>query len=171
MSPLRFRPVCAGVVVLGALVTGCGPSDPVDRTPGPPVSTPVQVSKTVTAGPRRDVEPVVARFPLLTGARVDAWAAGTLGGEGTGRVPGPSTYWFDAVVDVGTDRVTRWSELYDTRPVAAPGASAEVVRPWLPTGRLLGGPELDRAFSSAQWDATVYLSPATGRVVVLGLDD
>lgn len=157
--------------MVGGLLTGCTPTDPVDRTPGPPVSTPAETNKTVTTGPRRDIEPVVSRFPLLTGARVDAWAAGTLGGGGSGRVPGPSTYWFDAVVDAGTDRVTRWSQLYRARPVSAPGAPAEALRPWLPAGELLGGPELDRAFSSSQWDATVYLSPATGRVVVLGLDD
>ena len=44
-------------------------------------------------------------------------------------------------------------------------------------GRLLvgelvvGGPRLDDVFSSGEWRATVFLSPSTGRVVVLGIDD
>ncbi|MFE0749463.1 hypothetical protein [Gordonia sp. NPDC058843] len=165
----------AGVaVVLGlAGLLGCGPTAPTDRVPAtsPNSSSPPPPTKVLTTGPRRDLEPVAARFPALADATVDGWAAGTIGTASTGRIPGPSTYWFDAVMNAGTEQVAEWAQEYQAKPVSQPQSPAGELRGFVPSGRLLGGPELDRAFSSAQWRATVYLSPESGRVVVLGIDD
>ncbi|MGW5521137.1 hypothetical protein [Gordonia sp. NPDC003950] len=41
----------------------------------------------------------------------------------------------------------------------------------LPAGEVLGGAGVDAAFTGDDWRATAYLLPATGDVVVLGIDD
>ncbi|MBA5848280.1 hypothetical protein [Gordonia amicalis] len=175
MLPHRIRRSAAGfaVVTLALVcVTGCTPDDPVDRAPGTSTSAPAAV-KVVTAGPSRNIEPVARRFPLLTDGIVDCWAAGTLGSApgSSERVPGPTAYWFDAVVDVGPERATAWADEYHAEPVAAPDRVAAELRGFVPVGEFVGGQHLDDAFSSGDWRATVYLSPSTGRVVVLGIDD
>lgn len=175
MLPIRWRFTWAGVAALVmAGLLGCGSPTPAERLPGsPPVdsSSSSQPTKVLTTGPRRDIEPVIARFPALAGATADGWAAGTLGTSSTGRLPGPSTYWFDAVVNAGADQVTRWAQQHGATPIPDPVPPASDLRDLVPAGELLGSPELDRAFSSPEWRATVYLSPGTGRVVVLGIDD
>lgn len=163
----------AAVIAVAAVtftVVGCSSDPPVDRAPSTTASA---VAKVVTAGPSRDIEPVARRFPLLADGNVDGWAAGTLGSPpgSSERVPGPTTYWFDAVVDVGPGRAAAWAEEYHAEPVAAPEPVAAELRELVPAGDLAGSPHLDDAFSSGEWRATVYLSPSTGRVVVLGIDD
>ncbi|MCG7634237.1 hypothetical protein MHN80_18160 [Gordonia McavH-238-E] len=176
MTRNRWRSwwVLVAAVVGCAGLLGCVPSAPAGRVPASssvhPSST-SQPTKTLTTGPRRDIEPVAARFPALADATVDGWAAGTLGTSATGRVPGPSAYWFDAVMNAGADQVARWAAEYEATPVPEPLSPVNELREFVPPGELLGSPELDRAFSSAQWQARVYLSPASGRVVVLGVDD
>ncbi|MCT1354799.1 MULTISPECIES: hypothetical protein [unclassified Gordonia (in: high G+C Gram-positive bacteria)] len=174
--PVHRLPRLTAVAVAGVagfgLLAGCAPSVPVDRDPIPSVSTSAPAStKIVTAGPQRDERPVMRRFPLLLGSGVEGWAAGTLGDDSSDRVPGPSTYWFDAVVHVGTERAAEWAGRYGADPVAPPDSVAGALRDLVPPGGFLGGPALDRAFSSPEWRATVYLSLTTGHVVVLGIDD
>ena len=171
----RFRRRTIGFAVVTLTLvgaTGCTPGDPVDRTPGTSMSASSAV-KVVTAGPSRDVEPVTLRFPLLADGNIDGWAAGTLGSApgASERVPGPTTSWFDAVVDVGPGRAMAWADEYHAEPVPAPDSVAAELRDLVPTGDFVGGPRLDDVFSSGEWRATVFLSPSTGRVVVLGIDD
>ena len=174
MLPQRIRRLAAGfaVTALALVGAGCTPGDPVDRAPKTETST-LPLAKVVTAGPSRDIEAVAIRFPLLADGNVDGWVAGTLGSApgASERVPGPTTYWFDAVVDVGPDRVTAWADEYHAVPVSAPDSVAADLRDVIPAGDFVGGPHVDDAFSSSEWQATVYLSPSTGRVVVLGIDD
>ncbi|MBN0973119.1 MULTISPECIES: hypothetical protein [unclassified Gordonia (in: high G+C Gram-positive bacteria)] len=171
----RLTAVLAACAAGSGVLAGCAPAAPHDRDPmpSPPASTsaPPPSTKIVTAGPQRDEGPVIRRFPLLQGSVIEGWTAGTLGGNSSDRVPGPSTYWFDAVVHVGTDRAAAWAGQYDADPVAPPDSVAGALRDLVPPGGFVGGPALDRAFSSPEWRATVYLSLTTGRVVVLGIDD
>jgi len=178
MSAYRFRRLGPAAAVAGlslaVVLCGCTSTAPGDRIAGTPESTVGQTAgqaKVVTAGPSRDTAPVAARFPLLAGAPVDGWAAGTLGDSTSARVPGPTDHWFDAVVDAGPRQAAAWARRYDAGPVSPPVAVAAPLRELVPAGDLVGGPHLDHAFSSPQWTARVYLSPATGRVVVLGIDD
>lgn len=160
---------------MSGVLAGCAPSSPIDRdsSPSPSASTsaPPPSTKIVTAGPQRDEGPVIRRFPLLQGSVIEGWTAGTLGDDSSDRVPGPSTYWFDTVVNVGAARAAAWAGQYHADPVAPPDSVAGALRDVVPSGGFVGGPALDRAFSSPQWQATVYLSLTTGRVVVLGVDD
>ncbi|MFC9978981.1 hypothetical protein [Gordonia sp. NPDC127522] len=174
----RFAQLAAVLAACAAAsggLAGCAPAAPLDRDPilSPPASSSATppLTKVVTAGPQRDERPVVRRFPILLGSVVEGWAAGTLGDDSSDRVPGPSTYWFDAVVHVGTERAAAWAGQYDADPVAPPESVAGAMRDLVPPGGYVGGPALDRAFSTSQWRATVYLSLTTGRVVVLGVDD
>jgi len=171
----RLTAVVAAGSAMSGVLAGCAPSVPIDRdsSPSPSASTsaPPPSTKIVTAGPQRDERPVIRRFPRLLGSGVEGWAAGTLGYDSSDRVPGPTTYWFDAVVDVGTERAAAWAGQYHADPVAPPDSVAGELRDLVPPGGYVGGPALDRAFSSPQWQATVYLSLTTGRVVVLGIDD
>ncbi|MHC3003674.1 hypothetical protein [Gordonia sp. GN26] len=170
-SRLARRTAAVIAVAAGTFtVVGCSSDAPVDRRPSTTASA---VAKVVTAGPSRDIDPVARRFPLLADGNVDGWAAGTLDSApgASERVPGPTTYWFDAVVDVGPGRATAWADEYHAEPVTAPDPVAAELRDLVPAGGLLGGRHLDDAFSTGEWRATVYLSPSTGRVVVLGIDD
>jgi hypothetical protein len=83
------------VTMLGCvlLAASCGAV-----APAPPTA-----QKTGTAQIRHDLEPLIKRFPGL-GAPVSAtWMSGTFGDP---RVPGPSTYWIDAVVQLRPEQAT-----------------------------------------------------------------
>ncbi len=50
---------------------------------------------------RTDLEPLTKRFSALGGPVSATWMSGTMGDA---RVPGPSTYWLDAIVELAPMR-------------------------------------------------------------------
>ena len=116
MAALRVRSaigLTAALLIAVAVATGCtaSPAAP-DRasasqsvTTGGTTHTPTgAASKSGDGTLRTDLEPLTTRFAAL-GAPVSAqWSSGTMGDS---RVPGPSTYWIDAVVVVSPDVASR----------------------------------------------------------------
>jgi hypothetical protein len=119
--------------------------------------------KSGTGDLRTDLDPLLTRFPVLAGMTGARWMSGTYG---RGEVPGPSTYWIDAVVTLPAGRV---EQLVAAHSPTAQGKIPEVsegLRAQLPAGPFLTGDVLNRVFTHERWSASVYLDPTTNQVVL-----
>ena len=112
---------------------------------------------------RTDLEPLVTRLPRLSDAPSAQWMSGHLGDD---RVPGPATYWIDAVV-VLDDATLDEAAAVPGLAVAKPPGVVSGLEPSLPEGDLLRSEELDRFFSNPGWFAQAWLSAEEGQVVLL----
>jgi hypothetical protein len=139
-------------------------ADDVDLPPQGSSGTLPNAPKTGDGTERHDLDPLTSRIPALKGVVDATWYSGTFS---TRDVPGPSTYWIDAVVTLPPGAA---DELRGTLDLTTATATPDVVGaldPALPTGEeLLVGEELDEAFSYGSWLSTAYLS-ATGDTLVL----
>ncbi|MCG8917422.1 hypothetical protein L6E12_16675 [Actinokineospora sp. PR83] len=152
MTPTTRRLTAAALVLL--TTTACGSTQPQKGTTMP--------TKSGTGELRTDLEPLTKRFPLLTKAETAEWMSGTLGDD---RVPGPSTYWIDAIVTLPGAVVAEISE--GTREDTTTPAVVEGLQDHLPEGPFLTGESLDEAFSGQGWSATAYLAKNTNTVVLV----
>ncbi|XVS63762.1 hypothetical protein ACQPYE_36800 [Actinosynnema sp. CA-299493] len=148
----RPRPARWLVFLVAALaLVGCqGPAEP--------------AAKSGTGELRTDPEPLVKRFPVLTAPERARWMSGTFG---RADVPGPSTYWIDAVVTLPAADVERLVSAYAPK---AEGKSPDVVdgmRGRLPGGPFLTGDALDAAFGHEHWYASAYLDLGSGELVLV----
>ncbi|QQQ75777.1 hypothetical protein IOD16_32670 [Saccharothrix sp. 6-C] len=121
-------------------------------------------AKSGTGELRTDPEPLVERFPVLAALEGARWMSGTFG---RADVPGPSTYWIDAVVTLPAAEVER------VRSACAPadeGRAPDVVaglRAELPGGPFLTGDALDAAFDHERWHVSAFLDPKSARLVLI----
>ncbi|MBD8078640.1 hypothetical protein IF651_06145 [Cellulosimicrobium arenosum] len=125
-------------------------------------------AKNGTGEVRTDLEPLTTRFSAL-GTPVSAtWLSGTVGDED---VPGPTTYWIDAVVEL--DPAVVQQLVADTDPQETTGSPAVVgdLEDSLPDGPLLTGPALDAAFAESGFTATAYLDQDDATVVLVTLGE
>ncbi|PPK61740.1 hypothetical protein V5P93_000099 [Actinokineospora auranticolor] len=134
-------------VALLLLATACDSAPPAPRKSG-------------TGELRTDLDPLVKRFPALAGATKAVWMSGTLGDD---RVPGPSTYWIDAIVTLPQTTITDG----DVQGTETP-AVVEGLRGHLPAGPYRTGKSLDAMFSSQGWQTTAYLVENTVVLVATG---
>ncbi|NUT51188.1 MAG: hypothetical protein HOV94_28370 [Saccharothrix sp.] len=139
-------PVLLALVLLAGC--GAGPQAP--------------AAKSGTGELRTDLGPLVQRFPVLGTPAGARWMSGTFGRSD---VPGPSTYWIDAVVTLPPDQVER------LRAVSvAEGEVPEVVaglRAELPDGPFLTGDAVDAVFAHDGWYANAYLDADAGELVLV----
>jgi hypothetical protein len=143
----RNRMITLGLALLVALTTaGCSYGD----TTGTDVN-----SKIDAAEVRTDRDPIATRFPRL-GAFTDVrWAGGTLGDD---RVPGPSTYFIEAVVNLAPDDVARLSGEYELSPAAALPQAPQSLAPFLEgSGAWATSDELEAGFGSQDWASDVFV--------------
>jgi len=146
-------------LVVVCLLSGCSP------TPG--AGTPTRATAASHEGTgevRHDLAPLVDRFPQLQGAESATWLSGTLG---DGRVPGPTTYWIDAVVVLDPSSYAALRAKADASAESAdlpdldPGLDAS-----LPAGPFARADALDQEFSAAERSTAVFLDDATSSVVL-----
>ncbi|MFI9400598.1 hypothetical protein [Nocardia sp. NPDC052316] len=113
-----------------------------------------QVSDTVRADP----EPLMKYFPLIGRPVSVSW----IGWNNSSGVPGPSTYWVDAVVELEPATAAELRSRYaPAEPVAAPTLK-DGLRQTVPVGTFVTGPEFDAALGgSTEWGGTArgYLHP------------
>ncbi|GAA3011936.1 hypothetical protein [Actinokineospora diospyrosa] len=127
-----------------------------------PEKGPTMPTKSGTGQVRTDLEPLTTRFPALAEAESARWMSGTLGDD---RVPGPSTYWIDAIVTLPPSLVAKLSpNAHDDK---AEPAVVEGLQDQLPDGPYLTGPTLDDAFAAQGWSATAYLAKDANTVVLV----
>jgi hypothetical protein len=113
---------------------------------------------------RTDLDPLLSRFPVLGAPAGARWMSGTFG---RADVPGPSTYWIDAVVTLDPSAV---EQLMTAHAPAAEGRTpdvAEGMRAELPDGPFLTGDALDAAFDHERWHASAFLEPESGELVLV----
>jgi hypothetical protein len=161
------RLLCLVLLPASATLVACGDPDspdPADRT-DTVADTP---AKNGTGELRRDLGPLVKRWPVLDGATAATWLSGT---RGNPDVPGPSTYWIDAVVTLDPATLRELDALAGLTPTSDTPAVVDDLVDDLPTGELLTGSALDAAFRVGDWRATAYLSRDTGSVVLVALGE
>jgi len=136
-----------GILVLLPLAA-CGPTD----------------SKATDGVERHDLGPLVSRVPELAVASEATWYSGTVGDP---RVPGPSTYWIDAVVTLPRVVMETILGQYDFAQADVPADLIPELLPEVPNGRLMSSEALNASWSYFPWFVSVYVSEGTDRLVVL----
>ncbi|MGM1060347.1 hypothetical protein [Saccharothrix sp. Mg75] len=119
--------------------------------------------KSGTGELRTDLDPLLSRFPALGTPGGARWMSGTYG---RADVPGPSTYWIDAVVALPADRVAGLVAAHHPTEQGLRPSVADGLRDGLPPGPFLTGEALTRAFSGGRWSATAYLDVRSGTLVL-----
>jgi hypothetical protein len=133
-------------LALALVITGCQSDEPT----GPDMTSTIDAAEV-----RTDRQPIADRFPRL-GSFVDAhWVGGRLGDD---RVPGPSTYFIEAVVTLSPDDVARLTGEYDFAPAPAAPQAPQSLNPFVEGG----GPwstssELESGFGPADWVSEVFV--------------
>ena len=109
---------------------------------------------------RDDLEPLVRRLPKLAGATAASWTSGTLGDP---RVPGPTLYWIDAVVELDEATIAA-ARAIPADEVELPDDLHDAVRSRAPEGPFVVSQQLDQFFSDGAWHAKAWL--AVGEPIV-----
>jgi hypothetical protein len=117
---------------------------------------------------RRDTAPLTKRFPAVGSPEAVSWVSWN---SSSGRAPGPTTYWIDAVVTLQPQ--TAQQLIDDFRPAAAGKTPTvqPVLRSALPPGPFLTGAALDTAFSTSGWATAAYLDAGRHQLVLSAIDD
>ncbi|MCM6777596.1 hypothetical protein NDR87_29950 [Nocardia sp. CDC159] len=106
---------------------------------------------------RHDPEPLMKNFPLIGRPVAVSWVTWD---NSSGRAPGPSTYWLDAIVELEPETAAALRSRYTPTEPADPPALHDALRSAVPSGPYLSGAEFDAVLGgSEQWDgsATGYL--------------
>lgn len=150
---VRTRAATAALVLacITALGAGCGSAG--EAGAGSRNRTETNVDGRGTAAPhtkpsgpvRTDLDPLTRRFPALGTPVTASWQSGVLGDD---RVPGPSSFWIDAIVTLQPETARKLRSSGSLEP-ARPPRVTEDLRKALPPGPWLAGAELDRAVSSS----------------------
>jgi hypothetical protein len=115
-------------------------------------------AKSGTGQLRTDAEPVLKRFPLLGRPLALQWMSGTLGDS---RVPGPSTYWIDAVADLPAEHAAWLRQNYGlaagSSATAAPAGLLPPLQALLAPGPWQSSRELDAALSQQGFVVRAHL--------------
>jgi hypothetical protein len=112
---------------------------------------------------RHDLDPLVKRFAALGSPRGATWQGGTLGSD---RVPGPSTYWIEAVVQLQPGSARQLAEAHAAQPVAAPRID-EALAPALTPGPWVASDQLDGAFRADGFSGRAFLDSGNDALVLL----
>ncbi|WP_131810515.1 hypothetical protein [Mycolicibacter sinensis] len=115
---------------------------------------------------RHDPEPLIKRFPKLGSPVAASWASGEMGDP---RVPGPSTYWLDSIVELNPTTVADLKARYNPVPTTAQPDVWETLAGALPAGGYLTSSALDEAFSSAKIRSKAFLAERAPVLVLTAL--
>ena len=86
-------------------------------------------------------------------------------------VPGPTTYWIDAVITLAPQ--TTSTLLRDVAPAAQGRVPSvqDALRPAVPPGPFLSGTALNEALSTSGWSSVAYLDDERNQLVLSAIDD
>ncbi|QYN41035.1 hypothetical protein K1T35_47695 (plasmid) [Pseudonocardia sp. DSM 110487] len=110
---------------------------------------------------RTDRTPIAERFPRLGSFVEVRWVGGRAGDE---RVPGPSTYFIEAVVTLSPDDVARLASSFELTPAASPPRSPASLTSFLEgrgleeRGRWWTSTELEAGFGPSGWVSDVFIA-------------
>ena len=142
---------------LGPLLVGCGgDSQPAVDTPPAPTEV------------RHELDPLTSRFPDLGTPVSASWVTWNSAGPNDDRsIPGPTTYWINAVVHLDPDTTTKLVAQYLPIPGSEQPDVQDLLRTELPPGPYLTSVTLDLAFTTPELATHAYLDPMAD-VLVLG---
>jgi len=112
---------------------------------------------------RHELEPLTSRFPQLSDAEAATWMSGTMGDP---RVPGPSTYWIDAIVELPEAKHAGLLKAGSASELPLPEDFSPQLRGAIPAGQVVNSRELDERFSQGRFASNVYVV-TDGRTVIL----
>lgn len=112
---------------------------------------------------RQEREPLFTRLPQLSQIPAACWSSGILGDRS---MPGPSTYWIDAVVTLDAATLEEVAAL-PKQPAALPDNLHPAVAREAPTAEYVSSAQLNEFFSHDGWRTDAYLAPEEGIVVLL----
>ncbi|WP_133055496.1 hypothetical protein [Mycolicibacter terrae] len=115
---------------------------------------------------RHDLEPLTKRFPALGSPVAVSWVSGDMGDQ---RVPGPSTYWLDSIVELKSTTVADLKARYHPAPTTVPPDVWETLAGALPAGGYLTSSALDEAFSSTKIRSKAFLAEQAPVLVISAL--
>lgn len=155
--------VLALAAVVCLLISACN-DDPSNQRGEPNVTT---SQRNAASEVRHDLEPLTKRFPILGTPTSAAWVSGTLGDD---RVPGPSTYWIDAVVQLPPEKIAALVAKYGTENTGAQPAVDEALKDLVPQGSWLTSPGLEKAprlpEQSGTWNVSYFISQGSSTIVL-----
>ena len=143
-------------------VVGCAS----EANEGEPIVSDAHLSsaeKNGTGVERTDLEPLTSRFAAI-GTPVSAiWMSGTTGDD---RIPGPSTYWIDAIVTL--DPATATALRADSGAVATDDVPEVVdgLVEHLPSGPWLTSDALDRETDGGQLGGRAFMAVDSDELVI-----
>lgn len=116
---------------------------------------------------RTDTQPLTSRFPAI-GAPVSAtWVTWN---NADPRVPGPTTYWIDAVITLQPQTARALADLEPAAQAPLPEIADEI-RAAVSDGPFVTGAALNNALSTPGWAATGYLDDARNLLVLSATGD
>lgn len=154
----RVRPVLrVAAVALAVTFALSACSTPADTEPS------TSAVKSGSGELRQDLKPLTDRFALLAPATAATWMSGTLGDD---RVPGPSSYWIDAIVTLPEADYVELRSQTDGQTTTDVSTLDPGLDDVLPSGPFLRSDALDDAFSEDGRSTTVFLDDDTSSVVL-----
>jgi hypothetical protein len=137
------------------MLAGCGRGDEqVAATPPPPT------------GVRHELGPLASRFAQLGTPVSASWVTWNSSGIDD-RVPGPSTYWLDAIVHLDPVTWLRLKTQYDPTDQGHRPDVQALLRSELSKGPFLTSAALDLAFTTPILASYAYLDAATNDLVLI----
>ncbi|MGV0834889.1 hypothetical protein [Mycolicibacterium thermoresistibile] len=115
---------------------------------------------------RHDLEPLTKRFPALGTPVAASWISGEMGDP---RVPGPSTYRLDSIIELTPETVATLVEEYRPVPTTEQPDVWPTLTDALPGSSYLPSDALDGAFSSARLSARAFLAADAPVVVITAM--
>lgn len=167
MHPTRHA---AGALALLAMLplAACGGTPDDGGTTVTDRATGAAAQKNGSGERRTDIEPLTSRFSALGTPESAIWMSGTYGDPD---VPGPSTYWIDAVVQLAPATARELRRDYAPQPTDETPDVVDGIGADLPDGPLLTSDRLDAAFTEGRFSAVAYLAPDSDSVVLVALGE
>ncbi|WP_410871255.1 hypothetical protein [Nocardia sp. A7] len=101
---------------------------------------------------RHDPQTLQKYFPIIGTPVAVSWVGRN---NASGRAPGPTTYWVDAVVELHPDTAAALRTRYVPGEPAQPPALPDVVQALVPAGTYTTGPDFDTALGGGtEWNGT-----------------
>lgn len=113
---------------------------------------------------RTDAEPLTKRFSVLNDPLAVQWMSGTYGDP---RIPGPSTYWSDAVITLDDSQIGHLMTSYSPALSGQTPSVVDGMKQYLPPGPFRTSDALDAAFRQGRWWARAYLDPQSHKLVLI----
>lgn len=161
----------SGAVVLSLTfamigLSGCGPSSHDRQQMETNLNAPA--AKTTSNPVRHELEPLTKRFPALGSPITASWVSGDMGDT---RVPGPSLYWIDSIVELSPAVADDLKKRYRAVPTTELPDVWETLRADLPQGQLLGSQQLNAAFTSTRIKSKAYLAEDAPIIVITAIGE